>query len=144
MSAKFRSVEHLCEQLKAHGRRLTPQRRAIIQALLEDDAHPTADQIFTRVRQVMPDISPATVYNTLRELVEMEVLHELNLGLGERHYDFTSTNHAHLVCLGCGRVEDAPCDCSALTLSPEQAYGFHVLDCDVIFRGYCPACTAPE
>lgn len=144
MSTKSWSLEHLCEQLKAQGRRVTPQRRAIIQALLEDDAHPTADQIFTRVRQVMPDISQATVYNTLRELVEMDVLHELNLGLGERHYDFAAANHAHLVCLGCGRVEDALCDCSTLTLSLEQAHGFHVLDCNVIFRGYCPACTAAE
>ena len=143
MSAQFWSLENLCEQLRAQGRRLTPQRRAIIRALLEDDRHPTADQIFTRVRQVMPDISHATVYNTLRELVEMGVLHELNLGLGERHYDFAAANHAHLVCLGCGRVEDVLCDCDALTLSPEQAYGFQVLDCNVIFRGYCPACIAP-
>lgn len=144
MSSQSWSVEHLCEQLKAQGRRLTPQRRAIIQVLLEDDVHPTADQILTRVRQVMPDISHATVYNTLRELVEMEVLHELNLGLGERHYDFAQTgHHAHLVCLGCGRVEDIPCDCSTLILSPEQAHGFHVLDCNVIFRGYCPACITP-
>jgi Fe2+ or Zn2+ uptake regulation protein len=138
------SVDRLCEQLKAQGRRLTPQRRAIIQALLEHDSHPTAEQIFTRVRQEMPDLSHATVYNTLHELVEMDVLRELDLGLGERHYDLTTGDHAHLICLGCGRVEDVPCDCEATALLPEHTHGFHVLGCDVIFRGYCPACTTPE
>lgn len=138
------SVDRLCEQLKAQGRRLTPQRRAIIQALLDDDSHPTAEQIFTRVRCDMPDLSHATVYNTLRELVELDVLRELDLGLGERHYDFTTDNHAHLICLGCGRVEDAPYDGEAITLPSKHTHGFHVVDCNVIFRGYCPDCMPKE
>ena len=50
------------------------QRRAIIRVLLGNESeHPTAEQIFTRVRSMIPDMSPATVYNTLRELVEMVV-----------------------------------------------------------------------
>ena len=138
------SVERLCEQLKAQGRRLTPQRRAIIQVLLEDVTHPTAEQVFTHVREDMPDISHATVYNTLRELVEMHLLRELDLGLGERHYDFITENHAHLVCLGCGRIEDVPCDGNAVKLSPQHAHGFQLVDCDVIFRGYCPACISQK
>jgi Fe2+ or Zn2+ uptake regulation protein len=138
------SVDRLCEQLKSHGRRLTPQRRAIIQVLLEDAAHPTAEQIFARVRQIMPDMSHATVYNTLHELVEMDLLQELDLGLGERHYDFTTDDHAHLICVGCGRVEDVPCDYEAMAIPPENTHGFHVFDCNVIFRGYCPACMPAE
>jgi Fe2+ or Zn2+ uptake regulation protein len=89
----------------------------------------------------MPDLSPATVYNTLRELVEMGMLLELDLGLGGRHYDVVTATHAHLVCLGCGRVEDTPCDLDKLTLLPEHACGFHVIDQRVIFRGYCPTCA---
>ena len=138
------SVDRLCEQLKAQGRRLTPQRRAIIQALFDADSHPTAEQIFTRVRQDMPDMSHATVYNTLRELVEMDVLRELDLGLGERHYDFATDDHAHLICLGCGRVEDVPYDNEAVTLPAKHALGFHIVDCNVIFRGYCPDCVPEE
>ena len=136
------SMDHFCAQLRAHGRRVTPQRRAIIQVLLEDCAHPTAEQIFTRVRGVMPDISQATVYNTLRELVEIGALQGLDLGLKERHYDVDTTDHAHLVCLGCGRIEDVPYDCEALTLPPECTHGFRVVDRRVTFRGYCPDCGA--
>lgn len=138
------SVDHFCTQLKARGRRVTPQRRAIIQVLLEDHSHPTAEHVLTRVRSVMPDLSPATVYNTLHELVEMGALQELDLGLAERHYDVTTADHAHLVCLRCGRIEDVLQDCKALMPAPEQAHGFQVLDCNVVFRGYCPACQSPE
>ncbi|MDY6874778.1 MAG: transcriptional repressor [Chloroflexota bacterium] len=123
---------------------MTPQRRAIIQVLLEDGEHPTAEQIFTQVRRVMPDMSCATVYNTLHELAEINTLVELDLGLGERHYDVNTTDHAHLVCLGCGHIEDVPYDCAALILPPESARGFRVVDRRVIFRGYCPACASTE
>jgi Fe2+ or Zn2+ uptake regulation protein len=138
------SADHFCTQLKAHGRRVTPQRRAIIQVLLEDHSHPTAEHVLTRVRGAMPDLSPATVYNTLHELVEMGALQELDLGLAERHYDVTMADHAHLVCMRCGRIEDVLQDCKALMPAPEQAHGFQVLDCNIVFRGYCPACQSPE
>jgi len=138
-------VDQICAQLRAQGRRVTPQRRAIIQALLEDaGSHPTAEQVFARVHQAMPDLSPATVYNTLHELEKMGALLELDLGLGERRYDITTADHAHLVCLGCGRVEDVPYDGEFPVLPPEHAREFQVLDCRVIFRGYCPACASRE
>ena len=134
------SADQLCTQLKAQGRRVTPQRRAIIQVLLDDHSHPTAEQVLTRVRTVMPDLSPATVYNTLHEMEEMGMLQGLDLGLGERHYDIETDHHAHLVCIGCGRVEDVLYDTSLTPLLPNQDHGFQVIDCNIIFRGYCPAC----
>jgi Fe2+ or Zn2+ uptake regulation protein len=136
-------VENLCAQLRARGRRVTPQRRAIIKALFTHDTHPTADEILTSVHRVMPDMSPATVYNTLHELVEMGSLRELDLGLGERYYDVRIQEHAHLVCQQCGYVEDVPCDLSNLNTQSKHMRGFHILECNVIFQGYCPAC-APE
>ena len=136
------TVDHLCAQLRVQGRRVTPQRRAIIQVLLEDNnTHPTAEQIFTRVQDMMPDMSHATVYNTLRELVETDILLELDLGLGERRYDVVTADHAHIVCMRCGRIEDVPYNYEALTLLPEHTHGFQVVDHRAFFRGYCPACA---
>jgi Fe2+ or Zn2+ uptake regulation protein len=135
-------VDHLCAQLRARGRRVTPQRRAIIQVLVENHLHLTADQVFTRVRGVMPDISRATVYNALHELVEIDLIRELDLGLRERHYDVTTADHAHLVCLGCGHIEDVPYDRDTLALPREHVPGFELVDCNVVFRGYCPACAS--
>ena len=138
------SLGLLHEQFRAQGYRLTPQRRAIIQVLLGDHAHPTAEQIFGHVQTLMPDMSHATVYNTLRELVKIKAVVDLDLGLGERRYDVDMSEHAHLVCLGCGCVEDVPCDHEALAPPPDHTHGFEIVDCRVIFRGYCPACALGE
>ncbi len=135
------SIDQICAQLKNQGRRLTPQRRAIIQAILESSPHVAAEEIFARVRKTMPDMSPATVYNTLHELAEIGILMELDLGLNERHYDLVTDGHAHLVCLRCGRIEDMPYDCERLTPSPRETHGFQIVNCNVIFRGYCPRCS---
>ena len=138
------TVDQLCTQLREHGRRVTPQRRAIIQALLDSDGmHPTADQVFRRVQGVMPDMSPATIYNTLHELVEIGELLELDLGLGERRYDLYTDSHAHMICLGCGRVMDVPYRESP-TLPPEYESKFHVVEQVVIFRGYCADCQKSD
>ena len=139
---RMSSIDSLCAELKARGRRVTPQRRAIIRVLFNGSAHITAEQVYTQVRNVMPDLSPATVYNTLRELSEMGMLLELDLGLGERRYDIVTTDHAHLVCLECGHIEDVPYDPNALELPPEHTHGFEVVDHRVTFRGYCPNCAA--
>jgi Fe2+ or Zn2+ uptake regulation protein len=136
------TVDHFCERLRAQGRRVTPQRRAIIQVLLEDHTtHLTAERVFTRMQDMMPDMSPATVYNTLHELVDMGALRELDLGLGERHYDVIMENHAHLVCIGCGRVEDVTYPHDAPVIPPEHTQGFQVIDYSITFRGYCPTCA---
>jgi Fur family ferric uptake transcriptional regulator len=135
-------VDELCAQLKARGRRITPQRRAIIRVLQEDHSHPTAEQVFTRARRMMPDISRATVYNALHELVEIGMVRELDLGLRERHYDITGGEHAHLICLGCGHIEDVPYNCDTLAIPRERVPGFEVVDCNVVLRGYCPACAS--
>lgn len=136
--------DSIYSQLRDHGLRVTPQRRAIIQALQESPPHPTAEQILARVRAVMPDMSHATVYNTLRELAAIGVLRELDLGLRERRYDMNPLNHAHLVCVRCGCIEDVPCDGEPLALLDGRVRGFHVVDYRLVFRGYCPECASQE
>ena len=136
----MRSLEYLCEQLRASGYRMTPQRRAILQILLENHDHPTAEQVLERAQRALPDLSQGTVYNILRDLVKMGLLRELTFGIGKRHYDTNISVHAHLVCLKCGRVEDVPYDYESLAIAPEHLHGFQVLDHRVTLRGYCPDC----
>ena len=136
----MKTTDFLYEQFKAHGYRVTPQRRAILQVLEAERCHPTAEQIYVQVQNTMPDMSPATVYNTVRELVKMGALLELDFGIGERHYDVRTSLHAHLVCVQCRCVKDVFLDNYA-ALSPEQLRGFQLLDTRIIFRGYCPDCA---
>jgi len=137
------SVNKVCAKLRTEGRRVTPQRRVIVRVLLEDGSHLTADQVLKRARRELPDLSPATVYNTLHELTELGLLRELDLGLGldERLYDIDTGEHDHLVCLKCGRVEDVPRR-EGLKSSLGHDYGFDVVDRRVIYLGYCPDCAS--
>jgi Fe2+ or Zn2+ uptake regulation protein len=140
------SVDRVCEKLRTEGRRVTPQRRAIVQVLLQDESHLTADQVLTRVRRELPSISPATVYNTLHELSEMGLLLELDLGLGleERRYQVARERHDHVVCLCCGRIEDVPRR-RVLKPSVKEDHSFKIVDRRVIYLGYCPDCASdPE
>ena len=137
------SIEQVCAKLREEGRRVTPQRRVIARVLLEDGTHLTADQVLRRARRKLPDISPATVYNTLHELTELSIVQELDLGLGldERRYDISTDEHDHLVCLRCGRVEDVPRR-NGLESSLRQDHDFDVVDRRVIYMGYCPDCAS--
>ncbi|NLE43148.1 MAG: transcriptional repressor [Chloroflexi bacterium] len=137
-------VNGICSRIREEGRRLTPQRQAIVCALLENGTHPTADQVIQRVRRSMPDISPATVYNTLHELEELGLIQEVTVGVGERRYDANTEDHDHIVCLGCGRIVDAVYDGERPMLTPGDDAGFTIVGHRVVFAGYCPACSETE
>ena len=130
-------LEKLVQKFKEHGYKMTPQRRAILEALTGDTSHPTAEQIYELVRERMPDISLATIYNTLRELAQMRELCELDLGHGVRHYEISDEDHAHRVCLICGRIEDVPGDFEKVKLLFQWGDGFHPMRYAVTIYGYC-------
>jgi len=119
---------------------VTPQRRFIFQVLENRCDHPTVEEIYDEVRALVPDISLATVYNTLRELVELGEVRELNLGKGRSRYDPNTTDHQHLICVQCQTVTDVRCDTRCLELTPEERQGYRILTTTVIFNGICPAC----
>lgn len=129
--------EELVQKFKQRGYKMTPQRRAIIKALTGDASHPTAEQIYERVRERMPDISLATVYNTLRELAEMQELYELNVGQGRRHYETSQRDHAHRVCLKCGQIEDVPGDFEKIKPLFQCGDDFRPTRYAVTIYGYC-------
>lgn len=134
----------LIDRLRERGWRLTSQRRVIAQVLSGPSLHPTADEVLALARETLPEISVATVYNTLNELVELGELSEID-GFGRsRRYDPTATSpHHHLVCTGCDRIIDIfPAPASTPALPPSDRHGFVDLEADVIYRGRCPDCAA--
>ena len=134
-------LQELVAQFREHGYKMTPQRRAIIEVIAGCTAlHPTAEQIHDRVTVRMPDISRATVYNTLRELVATGQIFELSLGLGMRHYELSHDEHAHLVCVKCGEIRDVPGDLGRVAMLFHQDDGFRSIRHEVTISGYCAAC----
>lgn len=133
--------EELVRKFKRHGYKMTPQRRAILEELtLSTPEHPTAEQIHEAVLRRMPDTALATVYNTLRELVAVHEVHELDLGQGVRRYEINDREHAHLVCVNCECVRDLPADFGQLRALLKQHNGFHPIRYHVTVYGYCDEC----
>lgn len=130
------------EALRASGRRLTHQRRLILQVLEESDEHLDAEALHARVRLRDDDISLATVYRTLSVLKEMDLIEEHRLGEGHSHYEAVRGQpHYHFVCLRCGKVIefDAP-----LVDRIEQQLcdrkGVRVTRAHLRLMGYCAQC----
>lgn len=130
----------LLDRLRERGWRLTAQRRVIAEVLTGEHVHLTADEVLERAHGVLPEVSRATVYSTLRELVELGELLELSHDDGRKRYDpNVAERHHHLVCVDCGRMLDVLADDPVL--AAEQRHGFDVLEVEVTFRARCPDCT---
>lgn len=128
--------------MRDRGWRLTAQRRVVAEVLAGQHIHLSADAVYSRAQRLLPEISLATVYNTLNELVDMGEVQEISTGDGPKRYDpNTTTAHHHLHCVGCGALRDViPDGADRLALSASQQHGFELLNVDIVFRGRCPDC----
>ncbi len=128
-------------QLRARGLRITPQRRAIVQALGGDATHPSAQAIYERLRPEHPTMSFNTVYTTLWTLVESGVLRQMAFDGGRSRFDPNLAAHHHAVCTRCGAVRDVePPDNGPGRNKPARIAGYRVEQVEWIYRGLCPAC----
>jgi Fur family ferric uptake transcriptional regulator len=133
----------LLERLRARGWRITPQRRAVVQALAGEHVHRTADQVHAGARELVPEVSLATVYNTLNELASMGEISAINVGDGSTRYDpKVGPDHHHLICDGCGRIFDVePSGVDAVELSGAERHGMRIDSVEIVFRGRCAECV---
>lgn len=133
-------MQPLVARLRDRGWRLTAQRRVIAEVMTGEHVHLSADEVFARARSLLPEVSRATVYNTLNELVGMGELNEVVHTDGRKRYDpNVEERHHHLVCVGCGQIVDVTADDPRLP--EDQRHGFELLDVEVTFRARCPACA---
>lgn len=96
----------LSEKLKACDVRPTPQREVVLKVILDKRDHPTADEIFARVKVLMPGISLATVYNCLETLVRGGLVRQVNLERAPTRYCPNLHEHAHFHDEATGKVHD--------------------------------------
>ncbi|MEO7110058.1 MAG: Fur family transcriptional regulator [Polyangiaceae bacterium] len=154
---EHRSREML-ERLRAEGLKLTAQRRAIVQQFAADESHPTAQELFERLRGDFPKMSFATVYNTLDALTHVGLSSTLRFSgsteVGGREanaarFDPNIEPHHHAVCDRCGSVSDipakslAPADAAARSLRG-VAPGFELRAVERIYRGLCSSCRGKK
>ena len=128
------------ERLRAHGLRITSQRRAILASFADGDSgHLTAEEVFERASAELPELARATVYNTLSEFVRVGLLRTVE-GLGTQRYDPNlDASHHHFRCLSCGELFDVhPRGTDELALLD----GFDVTSVHILLEGTCPRCAA--
>ncbi len=130
----------LAERLSNSGLRNTPQREVVYRALLEKRDHPTADEVYTRVRPEMPSISLATVYNCLETLVQCDLVRQVNFERGPTRYCPNLHPHAHFHDEETGATHDIeiPADLMERIRSILPA-GYSAKTIEVTFHGRSPA-----
>jgi len=130
-------------RLKTLGIRLTPQRLAIAEVVVNSGDHPSVKEIYGRVKEFFPYVTLATVYSTLTVLEQAGVVRELPFQKQSR-YDANLSPHANLVCIGCGTVVDADVGqnmVAELRAILEKQAEFEVASQRVDFYGWCSGCA---
>jgi len=131
----------LIKQLRDRGLRATAQRLAIIDALREDKTHPSAEQLYEKLKSQHPTISLSTVYKTLQVLVEFGILQTIDTGCGRQRFDGDASPHHHAVCRRCHRVFDIPAEACPIPLANRDLLpNFHIESAQLYFSGLCQKC----
>jgi Fur family transcriptional regulator, peroxide stress response regulator len=126
-------------------RRMTLQRKTILEILKQTKSHPSADEIYELVRKQLPRISLGTVYRNLEVLAKTGMIQKLELGGTIKKFDWNPNKHYHIRCLICGQVDDAPI--APLNKLEDKLYGstvFSIIGHRLEFEGLCPDCTVKE
>ena len=142
MSNKAASPKINRKTLTTAGMRVTTQRALILEIIRRGKGHLDADEIYRRAREKEPRLSLSTVYRTLQTLKELGLIEELHFDETHHHYEVKpSTEHHHLVCLGCGKIVEFSCPLTRyMKRSVAEAKDFEIVDSEVRMSGYCPKC----
>ena len=127
--------------LKERNLRMTRQRQVILEELRATDQHPSADDLYGRVRLKLPRISLGTVYRNLEMLTELGEIQTIALAGNLKRFDGIPHNHYHMRCMHCDRLMDAPIEVlDSLERALQEKTEFRVLSHQLEFIGICPAC----
>ncbi|WP_027634111.1 Fur family transcriptional regulator [Clostridium hydrogeniformans] len=139
-------INGLKEDLKKKGYKLTPQRRAIVDTIIDNESkHLTVEEIYDKVKKDCPEIGLATVYRTIVLLEELGIVYKLDLNDGCSRYELVHKDelhrHHHLICTKCGKVIEVEGDLlDNLEYKIESQYKFKIKDHSVKFFGICEEC----
>lgn len=127
--------------LSASGLRMTRQRQIILEELCKLKSHPTADELYGIVRKRLPKISLGTVYRNLEILSETGFAQKIDVGGTQKRFDGDTSNHYHIRCIKCHRVDDVMmntiCDVEEAVQGRTE---FLILRHRLEFVGLCPKC----
>ncbi len=137
----YHGREAVAKRLKDAGLKFTHQRMAIYEALAATVAHPTAEEIYGRVKEAYPMLSLNTVYMTLDTLKTLGLIQEMRFLDNTARYDANVDAHHHVICLECRRIEDfGDAALDRVQPPPSIRRSYRLVKHSVEFYGYCGAC----
>ncbi|MBC1522367.1 peroxide-responsive transcriptional repressor PerR [Listeria aquatica] len=145
MAVSSTQLKESIDVLKQSGVRITPQRHAILEFLINSHSHPTADEIYKALEPEYPNMSVATVYNNLRVFRDAGLIKELSYGDASSRFDFTTSNHYHAICEKCGKIVDFHYPgLDEVEHFAASVTGYEINKHRLEVYGICPECQAKE
>ena len=121
---------------------LTKQREVVLRVIRDAHGHLTANEVFGAAKELLPTISFATVYNSLRYLKDAGHIAEISFGSGASRFDRITHRHDHAICTGCGKLVDIEMEHPAELVEKAAAQSnFKPESLDFTLRGKCPECA---
>ena len=120
--------------LRDHGIAPSAHRVAVAQFVLSAREHPSADEVWTRVKERFPHVSRATVYNTMKLFVEKGLVRRFVLTEGRVVFDPNTVDHHHFIDVETGEIHDVPWEAIEIPSRPKLD-GYDVLEYQVVMRG---------
>ncbi len=121
--------------------RMTSQREIILKELQDSHQHLSADELYERVKKIMPRISLATVYRNLETLSEAGIIGKLEISGRQKRFDSDIHPHDHIYCLQCHRVDNIDFDRNLVNPAEVASdKGYRITGYRVEFKGICSAC----
>lgn len=139
-------VEKYKKILKKKGYKLTDQRKAVLNTIIEhSNEHLSSEEVFNLVSLDYPEIGIATIYRTLQLFETLNIVVKVNFGDGFSRYEIKENSddhhHHHLICLDCGKIIEVEIDLlESLEQTIEVQEDFSIVDHNVKFYGYCSSC----
>ena len=126
--------------LKEFNLKVTPQRVAIVEELYHK-GHINIDELYMNMLKKFPSISLATIYKNVNSMVEKFFISEVKIPNEKSVYELVKTEHSHLVCEKCKKIEDIIVDTSSVLNELKSMSNFKINNTNVVFTGVCSTCS---
>ena len=126
----------------AKALRYSRQRERIYEYLMMATEHPSAEMVYTSLKEEIPELSLGTVYRNLKLLEELGKIRRVTSHQGNERYDAVCGDHAHFVCQTCGSITDiSSVDSEKIRSSISLGEGYQAAKLDMMITGRCPQCS---
>lgn len=137
------TAEKLTKVLRNHGMKITPQRLMIFKILENNNSHPSAEEVYKRVKKIYPTVSFTTIYKTLETLRDLGEVKELTIDEDRKHYDPNTKTHHHMICSTCKKILDISEDFSSYIKLPDSLKNDYTISgFQISFYGTCKECNS--